>query len=100
MLPENELQSCVEDGDFSEDIEDAYGEIANIISGVYTAVFEEGYTRQIRFIKHDLHQVLPMKVDPESGEPFPDQEYYVSSMKLILAGNEAGKVHMVFPSII
>ncbi|WP_457576590.1 hypothetical protein [Desulfomarina sp.] len=99
MLPENELQSSVEDGDFSEDIEDAYGEIANIISGVYTAVFEEGYTRQIRFIKKDLHQVLPMKVDPESEEPFPDQEYYVSSMKLVLGGNEAGKVHMVFPSI-
>lgn len=98
MLPETELQSSVEDGDFSEDIEDAYGEIANIISGVYTAVFEEGYTRQIRFIKQELHQVLPMKVDPESEEPFPDQEYYVSSMKLVLAGNDAGKVHMVFPS--
>ena len=98
MLPENELQSSIEDGDFSEDIEDSYGEIANIISGVYTAVFEEGYTRQIRFIKQELRQVLPMKVDPESEEPFPDQEYYVSSMKLVLAGNEAGKIHMVFPS--
>jgi chemotaxis protein CheY-P-specific phosphatase CheC len=98
MLPESELQSSVEDGDFSEDIEDAYGEIANIISGVYTAVFEEGYTRQIRFIKKGLNQVLPMKVDPESDEPFPDQEYYVSTMNLVLADNEAGKLHMVFPS--
>ena len=41
MLPPDELDNVVNEGDFSDDSEDAYGEIANIISGVYTKVFEE-----------------------------------------------------------
>lgn len=97
MLPESELDSVVAEEDFSEDAADAYGEIANIISGVYTSVFEEQYTKSIRFIKKELQKVVPMKVDVDSAEPIPDQNYYLSSMELNIGGIEYGKVNFLFP---
>ena len=97
MLPASELESVVADEDFGEDAADAYGEIANIISGVYTGVFEEQYTKNIRFIKKGLQQVAPMKVDVESDEPIPDQSYYLSGMDLVIGGATFGKVHLLFP---
>lgn len=97
MLPTSELESVIADEEFSEDTQDAYGEIANIIAGVYTAVFEEQYTKRLRFIKTDLHQVVPMKVELEADEPFPNDEYYLSTMDLSMEENVLGKVNVIFP---
>lgn len=97
MLPAGELESVVADEDFGEDAADAYGEIANIISGVYTAVFEEQYTKNIRFIRKDLQQVAPMKIEVESDEPIPDENYYLSSMVLDIGGSQYGKINLLFP---
>lgn len=98
MLPPTELEVVIADEEFSDDTRDAYGEIANIISGVYTAVFEEQYSSKIRFIRNDLGLVIPMKVDVDSGEPMPNIEYYMSSMSLSIEGERQGKIHMLFPS--
>lgn len=97
MLPEGELESVVAEEEFGDDAADAYGEIANIISGVYTAIFEEQYTKSIRFVKKELQQVVPMKVDLESAEPIPDQDYYLSSMQVKIGGAEYGKINLLFP---
>ncbi len=98
MLPPSELDSVVNDEDFSEDTEDAYGEIANIISGIYTAVFEEKYPQKCRFVKSSLEKVIPLKVDTDSAEPMPDQLYYMDSSKLTIGTREMGKVQMLFPA--
>ena len=98
MLPASELDAAIAEESFSEDAEDAYGEIANIISGVYTAVFEEGYTKSVRFVKTELLQILPMKVDIESDEPVENQDYYLSSMDLTIDGNSLGKVNFILPA--
>jgi chemotaxis protein CheY-P-specific phosphatase CheC len=98
MLPAAELESVVAEEDFSADTQDAYGEIANIIAGVYTAVFEEQYTKRIRFVKTDLQQVAPMKVDIAGDKPIPDQDYYLSRMDLILGDDALGKVNLLFPA--
>ncbi|THB72567.1 MAG: hypothetical protein D6B25_16545 [Desulfobulbaceae bacterium] len=98
MLPPSELETAVSEEDFNVDAEDAYGEIANIISGVYTAVFEEQYTKSIRFIKKEIEQIVPMKVDISSETPMPDQHYYMSSMKFSMDGNEYGKIQILFPA--
>ena len=99
MLPPAELERAVIDDEFNEDIEDAYGEIANIMSGVYTSVFEEQYVKKIRFIKDRLERVLPLKVDTESETPLPNQFYYMSSSSLNIAGKPMGKVQMLFPAV-
>ncbi len=98
MLPASELDGAISEESFTEDTEDAYGEIANIISGVYTAVFEEGYTKSVRFVKTELLQVLPMKVDIESDEPLENHDYYLSSMDLNIDGNGLGKVNFILPA--
>lgn len=98
MLPASELESIIAEEDLTEDIQDAYGEIANIISGVYTAGFEEQYTKKIRFVKTGLQQVSPMKVDIDADEPIPNQDYYLSRMSLVLGELELGKVNILFPA--
>ena len=98
MLPPEELERAVIDDEFNEDIEDAYGEIANIMSGVYSSVFEEEYVKKIRLIKDSLERVLPLKVETESETPLPNQLYYMSSNSLSIAGKPMGKVQMLFPA--
>lgn len=98
MLPPSELESAVAEQDFGEDAKDAYGEIVNIASGVYTAVFEENYTKKVRFIKKELSEVSPGKVAVESDDPFEDQQYYLSTLTLGIESKILGKVHMLFPA--
>ena len=98
MLPPAELEKVVIDEEFGDDTEDAYGEITNIISGVYTSTFEEQYIKKIRFVKSGIEQVLPLKVDTESETPLPNQLYYMSSSSLNIAGKAMGKVQMLFPA--
>jgi chemotaxis protein CheY-P-specific phosphatase CheC len=98
MLPPSELEVIVAEEDFNDDSEDAYGEIANIISGVYTAVFEEQYPQKLRFIKTSLEQVVPMKVDAESDEPMPDSHYYMATSKITIGDKSLGKLQMLVPA--
>jgi chemotaxis protein CheY-P-specific phosphatase CheC len=97
MLPSQELESVVADEIFSDDTADSYGEIANIIAGVYTSVFEEHYSKRIRFIKKDVEQVVPMKVDIASASPFDNGSYYLSSSELSIGATTCGKINVVFP---
>jgi chemotaxis protein CheY-P-specific phosphatase CheC len=98
MLPPTELELTVAEEDFNDDCDDAYGEIANIISGVYTKVFEEQYPQKIRFIKNSLEQVVPMKVDAESDEPMPNVLYYMATSKMIIGDKSLGNLQMLVPA--
>ncbi len=100
MLPPSELEKIVDEEEFNEDAEDAYGEIANIISGVYTKVFEEQYQDKIRFVKTNLEQVVPMKVDVESDEPMPDIMYYMASGKVSIGKKSMGNLQFLVPASI
>jgi chemotaxis protein CheY-P-specific phosphatase CheC len=98
MLPSTELEKCVGEEEFTDDTEDAYGEIANIISGVYTKVFEEQYIDKIRFIKTSLEQVVPMKVDAESDEPMPDVPFYMATSRLNIGDKPFGNLQFLVPA--
>ncbi len=98
MLPPSELETAVAEEDFGDDSQDAYSEIANIIAGVYTAVFEEHYTKSLRFIKKEIGQVIPMKVDVDAEEPVPDLLYYLSSMSISIGTTRYGNLQMLFPA--
>lgn len=98
MLPPAELENVVKAEEFGEDVRDAYGEIANIISGVYTAVFEEQYGQKLRFIRKEIREIVPAKIDVSSEEPIPDQNYYTSSVSMAVDGKPLGRMHMLFPA--
>ena len=98
MLPPSEMETAVNEEDFSADNEDAYGEIANIIAGAYTAVFQEQYEKSIRFVKEALETVSPMKVDVESDDVIPRQNYYMNRCELEIDGVACGHMHMLLPA--
>jgi len=98
MLPEAELEEVVLNEEFGEDAEDAYGEIANIIAGVYTAVFEEQYRKNLGFVKTGLETIVPIKIDPESDEVLPNTLYYLNAGTMQFNGKELGRLQMAFPA--
>ncbi len=97
MLPETELEQVIADNDFSEDLEDAYGEVANIIAGCYTAVFEEQFNKNIGFTKTMLEAFFPGKVDLESDDTIPLQDYYLSTSDISFDDKEMGKLQLLVP---
>ncbi len=97
LFSDSELRAVVDGEDFNPDIEDAYGEIINIIARIYTAVFEREYTKHIRFIKVGFQQVASITMEPFNDGTIVDRDYYVSSMRLVLGENEFGIIHMFFP---
>ncbi len=98
MLPDAELEEVICNDEFGEDAEDAYGEVANIIAGVYTAIFEEQYRKKFGFVKTDLEVVIPAKVDPDSDEVLPNQIYYLHSGELTFNDKQLGRLQAVFPA--
>ena len=98
MLPEGEIGKHINNEIFGEDESDAFGEIANIIAGVYSSGFEELYPKKIRVFKSDIEVVEPHKVDIASDLPFPDQVYYVSSCAMQMDNNKLGALEILLPA--
>ncbi len=98
MLPEGELEATVRSEDFSDDASDAYGEVTNIIAGVYTAVFEEQYRTKLGFVKTTMEPVTPVKVDPDSDEVLPNQPYYLSAGTIQYNGKDLGRLQLILPA--
>ena len=98
MLPDAELEEVVRNEEFGEDAEDAYGEIANIIAGVYTAVFEEQYRKALGFVKTGLETIIPIKIDPDSDDVIPRCIYYLNAGTIHYNDQELGRLQMVFPA--
>ena len=98
MLPEDQIEEQKSGGKLDGEIEDAYGEIANILSGSLTQTFLDRYPQQIRFIKTESEMVVPTKVDIASEQPFPDEKYYLASFAIHLEGHELHRILLIFPA--
>ena len=99
MLPENELDSVVAEQKYSEELQDSYGEVANIICGAATVTFEEQYPKSVRLIRTEQETVLPAKVDIESDQPIVDEPYYQLSVPMILDEKELGRMFLLLPAV-
>ncbi len=97
MLPPPELEAAVREEQLSEDIADAYGEIANIITGAYTSTFDELSRKQLHLVRKNTIEVTPLSVEPDSNQPFADGDYYLSRMSILIGGAEYGRLNMLFP---
>ena len=97
MLPQSELEAVVADEEFGDDTQDAYSEIANIIAGAYSSVFEDQYVQHLRFVKTGIETIVPMKVVVDSDQPIADRQYYMSSMALTISGRKLGVVRLLVP---
>ena len=98
MLPEDQIAEQKNNGQFDGDVEDAYGEIANIVSGSLTQVFQDRYPKPLRFIKTETETVIPTKIDPASDQPFPEGNYYLASFAIKMDGHELHRFLFIFPA--
>jgi len=98
MLPDGELEETARNEEFGDDARDAYGEVTNIISGVYTAIFEGKYHAKLGFVKTSMEIVVPAKVAPQSDEVIPNQAYYLSVGQIQYNGKNLGRVQMAIPA--
>lgn len=99
MVPLTELEERIKGGgdEYTEDDADSYGEIANIVSGVYTEVFDELHPKKLHFTKRDCELIIPAKVDMESPEPIPPQQYYLMSSEMKLGSQQLGNMDLLLP---
>ncbi|MDX2493581.1 MAG: hypothetical protein QNK27_01310 [Desulfuromusa sp.] len=98
MLPEDQIEEQKSRGQFDGDVEDAYGEVANILSGSLTQVFLDRYPKQLRFVKTETETIVPTKIDPASDQPFPEGNYYLASFAIQMEGQELHRILLVFPT--
>ncbi len=98
MLPEDQIQGQKSSGQFDGDVEDAFGEVANILSGSLTQVFLDRYPKQLRFVKTEAETIVPTKIDPTSDQPFPEGNYYLASFAIQMDGHELNRILLIFPA--
>jgi chemotaxis protein CheY-P-specific phosphatase CheC len=98
MLPESEIEETVRSEEFGDDARDAYGEITNIIAGVFTSVFEEQSRLKLGFVKTSIEPIIPAKIDPESDAVFANQAYYLSLGQMRYNERELGRLQLLIPA--
>lgn len=98
MLPEEMIQENIQSGKLDGEMADAFGEIANIIAGVFTQAFVDKYPKTIRFIKNTVEELIPTKIDLASDQPFPPGTYYLASGVLSIADKNLGAIEFIVPA--
>jgi ActR/RegA family two-component response regulator len=97
LLPEPELQSIINKGDYTPDMEDACGEIINIITGALTAAFV-GECGSFLPLYYSGFQFIPTAaVNPLYWEIATGTEYYLSIVRLVIEEIEGGVVCLALP---
>ena len=97
MLPAAEIEKHVKSGDFGEDEQDAFGEVANIVSGGLVQNFDEMYPRKFHLKKGEQELYTPTKVKIEDPTPFPPGEYYVITGTMSCDSGDLGDISFICP---
>ena len=98
MLPEDQIEENCKQRSFEGEAADAFGEVANIIAGVYTSVFLEMYPENLHFKRTDVNEFLPAKLDPAADLPFPPAEYFYSSCSVELEDKSMEQLEVIVPA--
>ena len=97
MLPDDMIEENAAKGELDGELTDAFGEVANIIAGVFTQAFVDKYAKTIRFVKKTVESLTPTKVDPDADAPFPPGNYYVASCHMTMAGRDLAALELIVP---
>ncbi len=98
MLPPDQIEENCNQRTFEGEAADAFGEVANIIAGVYTSIFLEMYPENLHFKRTDVDDFLPSRLDPEANHPFPPGEYFYSSCSITLEEQNMGMLEAIIPA--
>ena len=105
MLPPSELEVVVAEEHLTPDTEGAYGEIANMVAGVYSGIFagQAGQGRKkCRLVKRGLQKALiPPAGDADQASPLAmmaDGLYYQTAMDVRVDGRQLGRLRLLLPA--
>ena len=93
LLPPDEMAARRKKQLFDGEVSDAYGEIANIMAGVYTAVFIEHADPKLHFKKNELLDFNPGPND----SAIPPGTYYTSVGQTKMDGAPLGALSILIP---
>lgn len=99
MLPSSELESRIKKEEFGEEENDAFGEVANILTGVINTLFEDNHPKKLRFVKTDLQPLTAAKIVPAAPEPFPPQNFLQGSFAMKMEEQSLGTLDVLFPTM-
>ena len=100
MLPEDMIEESVTAQSLDGELLDAFGEVANIIAGIFTQAFVDKYKHTLRFIKKSVEDLIPTKIDPQSDEPFPPGNYHLTKCSLSLGERDLGALEFIVPAVL
>ncbi|MCA1796537.1 MAG: hypothetical protein LC645_03170 [Geobacteraceae bacterium] len=98
MLPPDQIEENCQQRTFEGEAADAFGEVANIIAGVYTSIFLDMYPENLHFKRTDVDEFLPARLDPAADLPFPPGEYFYSSCTITLEEHNMGMLEAIIPA--
>ncbi|MDX9709323.1 MAG: hypothetical protein RBT64_07180 [Trichloromonas sp.] len=93
LLPPDEMAARRKKQLFDGEVSDAYGEIANIMAGVYSAVFTEHADPKLHFQKTELLDFNPGPND----SAIPPGTYYTSAGQTTMDGAPLGSLSILIP---
>ena len=98
MLPKDQIEENCKLRTFEGEAADAYGEVANIIAGVYTSVFLDMYPEKMHFKRTTVTDFVPTQLDPAADLPFPPGEYFHASCAMALEDYELHRLEVIIPA--
>jgi len=97
MLPEDEIAARVEAQELGSEDNDAFGELANIIAGVWTSVFNDLNDGRLRFVKTGVELIDPQAVVIKEEFPTDAETLYVDQAVISLDGKDLGTLVVAIP---
>ena len=98
MLPQAELDELIESESYDEETEDSYSEIGNIITGIFTSLFEEMHDSSCRFERGVQHLIKFPFDDEKTGELIDDTLFYKITSNITLADVSLGPLILMLPA--
>mgnify|MGYP006291116933 CR=1 FL=1 len=93
LLPEDEISAIKKSKKLEGEVEDAFSEITNIITGALTTTCQQNFQNKLHFIRGDL-QVFPPR---SQNFPFPQEMHTGFSGAFVSESKKAGNFQMLFP---
>jgi len=98
LFADSKSKEIVSAEKFSEDVEDAYGEVMSLITLVLTEVFEREYEKSFNFAKTGFHLFKYGGSDQSFSDLIKTgQEYHVTSMRLTIEETDSEIFHLILP---
>lgn len=94
MLPADEIRASQKQAKLDGELEDAFSEIANIITGVINSVWQDAVAaKKLHFVKGDISVLGPK----DDGLPLAEEVQSVFGAKIMRKEKPLGKVQFFFP---